>query len=166
MLSALLLAIGAAASPILVPRALQEYSADVEIHSSCNTTQRRMLERAFDDFGEITQFARDYVQTNGAKDPVFGLYFGKEPEAYPAVIGAYQALLSSNKKGVVFRCDDVDGNCHQDGWRGHWRGDNATQETVICDASYTDRRFNTEFCMYGFQLINDDPSVYWSIDLM
>lgn len=100
--------------------------------------------------------------------------------------------MSSDKTGVVLRCDDIDGvslfflssikppfifslymlqeltlhqNCKFPGWRGHWRGNNATTETVICDASYTDRRYNIEMCMKGYKLTNAAPSTFWSIDL-
>lgn len=166
MLASLLFALGAAASPILIPRELKEYTADIEIHSSCNATQTRMLKQALGEMNEVASFAIEYLEHNGAQDEVFTTYFGTEPEAYPTVLGAYKALLGSNKKGALFRCDDPDGNCHQDGWRGHYRGENATTETVICDASYTDRLYNSAFCMFGFQLARDEPSVYWSIDLM
>lgn len=170
MLTSLLITLGAAASasagPILIPRELKEYSADVELHSSCNATQQRMLKQALGEMNEVTSFAIEYLEHNGAQDQVFTTYFGTEPDAYPTVIGAYKALLSANKKGVLIRCDDPDGNCHQDGWRGHYRGENATTETVICDSSYTDRLFNSAFCMFGFQLAKDKPSTYWSIDLM
>lgn len=170
MLASLLVTLGAAASasagPILIPRELKEYSADVELHSSCNATQQRMLKQALGEMNEVTSFAIEYLEHNGAQDEVFTTYFGTEPEAYPTVIGAYKALLSANKKGALIRCDDPDGNCHQDGWRGHYRGQNATTETVICDSSYTDRLFNSAFCMFGFQLAKDKPSTYWSIDLM
>lgn len=57
-------------------------------------------------------------------------------------------------------------NCGQPGWRGHWRGNNGSAETVICDASYTDRKFNSAFCMGGYQLEKTAPSYYWSVDLM
>jgi len=56
-------------------------------------------------------------------------YFGNGD--WVTVLGAFDALLYSNKEGVVIRCDDPDSNCHQDGWAGHWRGSNATSETVI-----------------------------------
>ena len=105
----------------------------------------------------------------------------------------YESILYSDKTNVLFRCDDIDGvslpfclqrlkfvvaaftfsaplltlqNCGQPGWRGHWRGDNATTETVICDASYTDREYNTAMCMYGWNLAAGPVSTYWSIDLL
>lgn len=47
-----------AASP-LGKRDLLPYDENVQIHESCNTTQRDMLERAMDDVYNITRFARD-----------------------------------------------------------------------------------------------------------
>jgi hypothetical protein len=41
-----------------------------------------------------------------------------------------------------------------------------TAETVICDLSYTDRLYNREFCMYGWNLAESAVADYWSIDLM
>lgn len=57
-------------------------------------------------------------------------------------------------------------NCQFPGWRGHWRGNNATSETVICDASYTDRRYAIEYCMKGYQLTNAPASTFWGVDLL
>ncbi|KLT40890.1 zincin [Cutaneotrichosporon oleaginosum] len=139
---------------------------DITIHESCSTPQRRMIGKGLQEAMEVAAFAKDYIATNGPSDPVFKLYFGDKKEAYPAAMGAYDVLLDSNKDGVIFRCDDPDGNCHQPGWRGHWRGENATLETVICPASYTDRVYNAAFCMNGFVLAEQKPSLYWSVDLI
>lgn len=57
-------------------------------------------------------------------------------------------------------------DCVQDGWRGHWRGENATEETVICDLSYIDRKYNEQFCAFGYSVVNSSPSYYFSTDLM
>lgn len=58
---------------------------------------------------EMATFARDYAATNGPEDPVFTKYFGTDPKAFSAVIGIWEALLTSNKEGVLFRCDNPDG---------------------------------------------------------
>jgi len=63
----------------------------------------------FSETFEVATFARDYIHQHGASDPIFQLYFGTKPEAYPAVVGVYDALLQSNKDGVLFRCDNPDG---------------------------------------------------------
>ncbi|WVR07337.1 hypothetical protein IAU60_004378 [Kwoniella sp. DSM 27419] len=155
-----------AAGPINIARDLKEYKSDIEIHSSCNATQRRMLSKGLSDMFEVATFAKEYVATNGPNDTVFQMYFGTEPHAYSTVIGIWDSLLTSNKEGVLLRCDNPDGNCGQPGWRGHWRGDNATQETVICDLSYTDRLYNEAFCMYGNTVAGSPLGTYWSIDLI
>jgi hypothetical protein len=61
------------------------------------------------DTWEMATFARDYAATNGPADPVFVKYFGTDPKAFSAVIGIWEALLTSNKEGVRFRCDNIDG---------------------------------------------------------
>ncbi|WVQ83153.1 hypothetical protein IAT38_005291 [Cryptococcus sp. DSM 104549] len=156
----------ALASPILVERDLKPYVSDITIHESCNSTQRRMLETALADTFEVATFAKEYVTTNGAQDPIFLKYFGNDTGSYSQVVGIWEAFLTSNKDGVILRCDNPDGNCGQAGWRGHWRGDNATSETVICDLSYTDRLYNQNFCMGGWSVAKSPISTYWSIDLI
>jgi hypothetical protein len=47
------------------------------------------------------------ITANGPEDPVYQTYFGKG--SYVEAIGAYEALLHSNKAGVLLRCDDIDG---------------------------------------------------------
>ncbi|TYJ58346.1 hypothetical protein B9479_000892 [Cryptococcus floricola] len=145
---------GSALSIPLVPRELSPYTSDIEVHSSCNATQRRMLQKALSDTYEVASFAKEYITTNGGDDPIFQQYFGTDTGSYTQVIGIWDAFLTSNKQGVLLRCDNPDGNCGQDGWRGHWRGDNATSETVICDLSYTDRLFNENFCMFGHRFFH------------
>ncbi|WWC71772.1 uncharacterized protein I206_105731 [Kwoniella pini CBS 10737] len=166
LISAAMLASVVTAGPISLVRDLREYKTDVEIHSSCNSTQRRMLQKALADTFEVASFAKEYVVTNGPEDPVFQMYFGKEKEAYSTVVGVWDSLLTSNKEGVLLRCDNPDGNCGQPGWRGHWRGDNATSETVICDLSYTDRFYNEYFCMNGYTVAGFPLGTHWSIDLI
>ncbi|ODN93443.1 hypothetical protein L198_05308 [Cryptococcus wingfieldii CBS 7118] len=141
---------GSALSIPLVPRELSPYTSDIEVHSICNATQRRMLQKALSDTYEVTSFAKEYITTNGGDDPIFQQYFGTDTGSYTQVIGIWDAFLPSNKEGVLLRCDNPDGNCGQEGWRGHWGGDNATSETVICDLSYTDRLFNENFFMFGY----------------
>jgi hypothetical protein len=57
----------------------------------------------------MATFARDYAATNGPQDPIFTQYFGTDPKAFSAVIGIWETLLTSNKEGVIFRCDNPDG---------------------------------------------------------
>lgn len=48
--------------------------------------------------------------TNGPEDDLFLKWFGKDVD-YITVVGAYDALLYSNKINVTFRCDDPDQKC-------------------------------------------------------
>jgi hypothetical protein len=55
-LAASALALQAIASPV-IKREMAEYRDDVEIHESCNTTQRRQLQQALKDTYEVAQVA-------------------------------------------------------------------------------------------------------------
>jgi hypothetical protein len=52
------------------------------------------------------------------------------------------------------------------GWAGHWRGSNATQETVICDLSYINRRWLSSMCGLGYNVANSPTNTYWASDLL
>ncbi|KAH0612921.1 uncharacterized protein H6S33_009301 [Morchella sextelata] len=136
----------------------------VEIHKSCNVTERRQLEAALKDTEELVSVARDYVLDNGSDDPLFKKYFGAGSTA--EVIGWFDKLLYGDKSGVLLRCDDIDGNCHQAGWAGHWRGENATEETVICEMSYRVRRPLTQMCALGYQVATSPTNVFFASDLV
>ncbi|EGY23113.1 antigen 1 [Verticillium dahliae VdLs.17] len=52
------------------------------------------------------------------------------------------------------------------GWAGHWRGSNATQETVICDLSYEIRRPLAALCGGGYTVAESKLNTYWATDLL
>lgn len=52
------------------------------------------------------------------------------------------------------------------GWAGHWRGENATDETVICDVSYTKRRYLSSVCGEGYTVANSPLNTFWATDLL
>lgn len=52
------------------------------------------------------------------------------------------------------------------GWAGHWRGSNATSETVICDLSYVLRKPLEGMCMFGWDAATGATNFYWASDLM
>jgi hypothetical protein len=117
-------------------------------------------------------------------------YFGDGPTATP--IGWYDRVIAADKTGMTFRCDDPDRNCAtQDGmylelisphdishrvddltshlhpgWAGHWRGENASSETVICDLSYTSRLFLSSMCGQGYTVAGSKRNVFWATDLL
>ncbi|ESK87614.1 gpi-anchored protein [Moniliophthora roreri MCA 2997] len=87
------------------------------------------------------------VLKNGHDDKLFKTYFGTA-QPYP-VLGANEQLISGNKTGILFRCDNIDGNCGQEGWYGHWR-----------------RKPLEQFCALGYTVTNSSPSYYFAADLM
>lgn len=135
-----------------------------KIHESCNGTQRAQITRAISDMKLLATNSINHI-LNHPDSEYFIKYFG--PSADPApVIGYYQQLLSGDKGDALLRCDNIDGNCRFPDWNGHWRGNNATSETVICDLSYVTRRPLEQLCAFGYQLGSDNPSQYFGADLM
>lgn len=134
------------------------------IHSSCNGTERLQLARALDETVILARQARDHILRFGKTSSLFNKYFGNASTSEP--IGWYQKLIAGDKSGMWFRCDDIDGNCHQDGWGGHWRGENATSETVICPLSYTTRKSIEGLCGFGYTVAAGRLNAFWAADLM
>ena len=52
------------------------------------------------------------------------------------------------------------------GYAGHWRGENGTHETVICDLSYQTRRPLSTMCALGYTVSESDTSTFWATDLL
>lgn len=140
------------------------WKADFPIHASCNATLRNQLEAGLKETVQIAAHARDHLLRWGSESDLAKKYFGNASVAGP--IGWYSRVVHGNKDGMLFRCDDIDGNCHQDGWAGHWRGNNATQETVICDLSYRIRQPLSSVCNNGWTVAESPLNTYWATDLL
>lgn len=139
---------------------------DIPIHESCNGTQRAQIQKGFDDMKTLAQVSLDRLFAHGPTDEFFVKYFGEGADPAP-VVGYLEEVLYSDKSETLFRCDDPDANCKNlPDWAGHWRGNNATQETVICERSYHTRRPLEQVCGLGFQLARDNPSLYWGSDFL
>ncbi|KAF7869751.1 hypothetical protein EAF04_004535 [Stromatinia cepivora] len=141
------------------------YVSQFTIHSSCNATERHEISEGLRQAVEMAEHAKNHILVHGNKSEVFQKYFGKGPTATP--IGWFDKIVSGNRAGVVFRCDDPDRNCEtQDAWAGHWRGANATAETVICPLSYQTRLPLTALCARGFNVATGRPANFWGPDLL
>ncbi|KAK8237481.1 putative peptidase domain-containing protein [Phyllosticta capitalensis] len=181
--TALLLLCGAIASPILPPASTEVDSApkpddsasiydwaegwtkDYTIHPSCNSTLRRQLREGLDEAVALAEHARDHLLKFGAESDFVQKYFGNGSTAPP--VGWYDRIVNADKTGVVFRCDDPDRNCAtQDQWAGHWRGANATLETVICPLSFAIRRPLSSVCNLGYTVAGSKVETFWATDLM
>lgn len=135
-----------------------------EIHKSCNASQTNQLEQAFDEVKVLAQHAKDHILAYGNLSDFYQKYFGAAPTY--EVIGVFESVLTANKTGVLFRCDNIDGNCRFKEWAGHWRGSNATDETVICDYSYTSRLYLSQMCTRGYTVSGSPNTRYWASDLL
>lgn len=135
-----------------------------KIHESCNGTQRAQISRAVSDMKLLATSSLEHL-LNHPVDSFFVTYFGEAADP-AAVIGYFSQLMYGDKGDALLRCDDPDGNCRFDDWNGHWRGDNATEETVICDRSYSTRRPREQLCAFNFDLATDNPNTYFAADLL
>lgn len=176
-LSLLYLALLAAAAPAFVVDAHTNTSVaqisftwdsrweqDFQIHESCNATQTNQLTQAFAEVKILAQHAKEHTLRYGNSSEFYHRYFGDAPSG--EVVGIYENVILANKTGVLFRCDDPDDNCRLDGWAGHWRGENGSDETVICDLSYTSRLFLSQVCSRGWTVSEGKNTAYWAGDLL
>ncbi|EST05377.1 Metallopeptidase, catalytic domain protein [Kalmanozyma brasiliensis GHG001] len=138
--------------------------ADWRIHESCNGTQRAQLSSGISDMKKLGLNSIHYI-LNHPNSEFFTTYFGASADPAP-VLGYFMQLVYGDKGDALLRCDNPDNNCRLPEWNGHWRGNNATAETVICDLSFFSRRPLEALCGKGFQLAQDNPSVYFGADLM
>ncbi|KAL1843991.1 hypothetical protein VTJ49DRAFT_6395 [Mycothermus thermophilus] len=143
------------------------------IHSSCNVTLRRQIERALDEMVELAAHARDHILRWGGDSPFVQKYFGVNGTSTEigtaGPLGWYARVAGGDRRGMVFRCDDPDKNCAtQDGWAGHWRGTNATQETVLCPPSFAAgrRRHLDSVCGLGHTVRGSPLNTFWAVDLL
>lgn len=79
------------------------------IHSSCNATLRAQLERGLGEAVKLAQHAKGHLLFWGHNSPFVTKYFGNESTATPT--GWYERVISADRAGMLFRCDDPDRNC-------------------------------------------------------
>jgi hypothetical protein len=93
------------------------------IHSSCNSTLRRQLERALNETVELAAHARDHILRFGSDSPFVQKYFGATNDTNATTLvstatplGWFSRVASADRGDMTFRCDDPDENCAtQDG---------------------------------------------------
>ncbi|KAL2444585.1 Major allergen Asp f 2 [Exophiala dermatitidis] len=167
-------AVNAAPAP-LEARQANQYTAEAanwnegattayKIHESCNATQAFQIARGLNETIQLVSHAKDHVLRFGNTSEIYRKYFGDRPPF--EVIGAYDIIVEGDKANVLFRCDNPDGNCAIEGYGGHWRGENATDETVICDLSYETRRPLSQMCALGYNVAESKTNTFWASDLL
>ncbi|KAH6662275.1 putative peptidase family-domain-containing protein [Halenospora varia] len=139
--------------------------SEYEIHISCNSTESAQLRRALNESITLAQHAKDHILRFGNSSEVFVKYFGNNTTtAEPA--GWYDKIINGDKNGVLFRCDDIDNKCYQDGWAGHWRGDIAPDQTVICPLSFESRWPLEAMCGHGYTVASGKDAQWFGADLL
>ncbi|KAJ9481032.1 hypothetical protein VN97_g12478 [Penicillium thymicola] len=134
------------------------------IHSSCNATQRRQIELGLNETITLASHAKDHILRWRNESEIYKKYFGDRPSM--EAIGAFDIVVNGDKKDILFRCDNPDGNCDNKSWAGHWRGENGTDETVICDPSYETRRSLSTMCGLGYTVSESETNTFWAADLL
>ncbi|KAL4923876.1 major allergen Asp F2 [Aspergillus undulatus] len=134
------------------------------IHHSCNATEQRQLAIGLQETVSLAEHAKEHILTWGNKSAIYRKYFGDRPSI--TAIGAFDIVINGNSSGTLFRCDNPDGNCDLADWAGHWRGENATDETVICPLSYTSRRSLSTICSQGYTVSGSETNTFWAADLL
>jgi hypothetical protein len=86
---------------------------DYPIHSSCNATERTQLTRALGETMKLAQHAKEHILRWGNSSEIYQKYFGNATTGEP--VGWYEKAVNGDKASIIFRCDDPDGNCHQEG---------------------------------------------------
>ncbi|KAL8657446.1 MAG: hypothetical protein Q9226_001896, partial [Calogaya cf. arnoldii] len=139
-------------------------TTDFRIHESCNSTEVTQLRKGLADAITLADHAKQHILRYGNSSEHYRKYFGDAPSA--EAIGNYERVISGDKGNALFRCDNPDGNCDQPEWGGHWRGENATNETVICELSYSTRRPLEQLCAMGFTVAGNEANTYFGSDLL
>jgi hypothetical protein len=83
------------------------------IHESCNSTQAAQIADGLKEAVELAEHAKKHILRWGNSSELYQKYFGNDPP-YTA-IGSYDVVVNGDKTGIIFRCDNPDGNCAQEG---------------------------------------------------
>lgn len=159
------------------------------IHPSCNATETNQLRVALHEMEILTKHAVEHALRWSNDSAIYRKYFGDAPSAI--VIGNLERPVNANKANTLFRCDNPDGNCDIPGkptnnfppphctaclqpsahplitvYGGHWRGENGTDETVICPLSYRTRKPLAQLCALGYNVAEYPTNTYFASDLL
>ncbi|KAL8963058.1 MAG: hypothetical protein Q9193_000632 [Seirophora villosa] len=137
---------------------------DFIIHDSCNSSETLQLRKGLADAVTLADHAKAHILRFGNSSEHYRKYFGNAPSGQ--AIGYFEKVINGDKGDALFRCDNPDGNCQQPEWAGHWRGSNATNETVICQLSYSTRRPLEQLCALGYTVAGNEANTYFGSDLL
>lgn len=83
------------------------------IHESCNRTEAAQINRGLSEAMTLVSHARDHILRWGNTSEIYQKYFGNASTGEP--IGWFEKIANGDKAGVLFRCDNPDGNCQLEG---------------------------------------------------
>ena len=83
------------------------------IHTSCNATQHAYISKGLEETMLLCGQARDHILRWGNSSDIYQKYFGDAPTGEP--LGWFTKIVDGDKSDVLFRCDNIDGNCRQEG---------------------------------------------------
>lgn len=86
---------------------------DFQIHNSCNATQKAYLQSGLQEALILTRQAGDHILRWGNQSEIYQKYFGKAPTGEP--LGWFTKFTDGDKSDILFRCDNIDGNCELEG---------------------------------------------------
>jgi hypothetical protein len=87
--------------------------SEYPIHASCNATQKAFLQKGLQETVTICRQARDHILRWGNSSSIYQKYFGNAATGEP--LGWFSKIADGDKSSTLFRCDNIDGNCGQDG---------------------------------------------------
>ncbi|KAG7789935.1 hypothetical protein KL929_002631 [Ogataea haglerorum] len=134
------------------------------IYHTCNETNARMIRAGLKDSLEAAAYARARLTEYGKDDEIYERWFGNG--SIYEVIGTIDWLVEASKDSLLYRCDDIDGECaaNPTTYPGYHRED-APGETVICDLFYTSKKPLANMCFDG-SIVSTGPKHYAGIDLL
>lgn len=142
----------------------ETWDTSFEIDDSCSAVEQNQLRQAFEETKLLANHAKLHTLRNGNSSEFYRKYFGNAPIG--EVVGNYEAIVSANTTGILFRCDDPDEKCYQDGWAGYWRGANYSDETNICPLSYSSRLWLSQLCSQNFSVAYSKNSEIFAADIL
>jgi hypothetical protein len=83
------------------------------IHESCNVSQTRFILKGLDETVQVATHARAYILRWANESEIYRKYFGNA-QPYEA-LGAYAMIVNGDRAHVLFRCDNPDGHCDNEG---------------------------------------------------
>ncbi|KAF3989506.1 hypothetical protein FT663_01750 [Candidozyma haemuli var. vulneris] len=140
------------------------WKTSFDIHDSCSPVEANQLRQAFEETERLAHHAKLHTLRNGNSSEFYRKYFGNAPIG--EVVGNFEGVISANTTGILFRCDDPDENCHQDGWAGYWRGEDHSDETNICPLSFESRLWLSQLCSHNFTVAGSKNSEIFAADIL